>query len=139
MLMLDGAITISRPSGRQEDYVRIELIDADAHCIVVNIELSPTEFANAVTCLDHRPCRFEFNNSGLVGTIQQTKEEMVPVPPHDKRDNAGAWKAEALKPFEVDGWKTRQSALENYHCWVRQDEGQECQPVKFFRNVPKVR
>lgn len=46
------------------------------------------------------------------------------------------WRQTALAPFEIDGWRARVADLDNHHRSLIRD-GQHCQRVTFFRNVPK--
>ncbi len=135
MITLRGSLSIGRTSGRDDNPIRIELIDEDAACTVVQIRMSLLEFAECITGKGHCDCVFEFNDSGVVGKQAQSKSELVPIPsyPRDKGD----WEKKALAPFEVDGWKARESDISNHHCWSREKSGQEYQRVVFFRHVPK--
>lgn len=137
MQKLKGKLTISSPSGglSEKDIVRIEILDVDASCYAVLVEMEIEIFARALMGHGHMDCVFEFNDSGNVGTISQNKEETVPVPADSYR-NLKAQKL-ALAPFEVDGWKARAGDIDNHHRASQDKSGQRFQLVVFFRNVPR--
>ncbi len=133
---LKGTIHIGRWSGGDEGRpVHIELTDEDSGCRAVTIEMSLAEFGDALTGRGMVPCRFEFNDSGMIGTLAQNKEEHVPVPAWSDRKDG--WQKRALAPFEVDGWRARSGDIDNSHRSTKNKDGQPAQNVVFFRNVPK--
>lgn len=134
MKTLQGKIVISRSSGRPNDRpFTIRLEDTLSGCIVVEIEMTHQEFADAITA-HYTTCQFDFNDSGAVGMKLETKTEVVKFKGgwDDRKDKREAMKA--LKPFEVDGWEGRVSDLFNVHNWVGGKS--DLYRVSFHRHVP---
>jgi hypothetical protein len=103
---LEGRIEIARSSN---DKVRIRLYDHQAGVRVVEIELTLEQFALAITNMS-TPCLFDFNDSGVVGKVQNIKHETIFVPGSlydttNGRPKTRATVKKALKPYEVDGWE----------------------------------
>ena len=139
MLRLKGNISINRfGGGRDDSEIQIEIGDEEARVQICTLTMSLHNFAECVTGLSHVDCSVDFNNSGKIGTIGESKEEMVPIPPYDERDSGGKWIKRALAPFTVDGWSPRDRDITNHHGWARNKDGQEFQRVVFFRNVPRL-
>ncbi len=137
MKLLKGSLSIGRTGRSDDKAIRIELNDADSHCTAVLVRMGLPEFAECITGMGHADCEFEFNDSGVIGMLAQSKTEMVPVPSSHPRGDE-EWKRKALAPFEVDGWKARAGDITNQHCWSRDESGKEFQRVVFFRHVPKT-
>jgi len=133
MKRLDGSVRISRVQGRQEgDRIEIVVQDSNARCEAITIILTAEEFGDALSNIGSK-CKFEFNDSGVVGTIGQNKEEIVEV--EDTRPSIIGENA-ALKLWEVDGWKARHGDISNHHNWISHNmTGWHKQKVVFFRNV----
>lgn len=132
--ILKGELSISRPQfsdGR--DVIHINLIDERAGSQAVEIHIGLADFAKALTGMGHVDCDFDFNDSGVVGTCHEWKEELVPIPDMLFRDDDKRISA-ILNPLEVDGWKARRSDLTNHHRQICK-ERQTFASVIFTRNV----
>ena len=101
-------------SGGGEASFTIDIIDvaSGAH---VSARLSPADFANAVTGRGNNPAEAEWCVQ-KIGMRHETKEELVafehPVPGRNE-EVMGQAKAEALRHYEIDGWRGRPDDLGN--------------------------
>lgn len=119
MKTLKGKLTITRVDGNvNESRMCIRVEDVLSGCEAVEVTCGIEAFAFALTAMASQPCDVEFNDSGVIGKKRETKEEVVHVPAHDYRGRDAAY-AEALKPFEVDGWVARGGDLGNGHRRVK--------------------
>ena len=101
-------------SGGGEASFTIDIIDvaSGAH---VSARLSPADFANAVTGRGNNPAEAEWCVQ-KIGMRHETKEEFVTYVRPDPGGNpeiVGQAKADALRPYEVDGWLGRPDDLGN--------------------------
>ena len=112
MKTIKGRLTIARCS---DDTVMIRLDDDAAGVTAVEIALSLLGYANAITNRGNVPCAFEFNDSGLVGTVREYKTEKVFVPECWEASSKESVALVALAPLEVDGWVGRHSDTLNWH------------------------
>lgn len=121
-----GAVTIFRTSN---DTVQIKIEDKDAGIQFVVAEMSVADFGKAITGCGYVAAMVEARGLGLVGTVREHKDEIVPCEwsPKDK--------AAVLAPFEVDGWVAFAADLGNSHRRTSNPDGYR---VSFSRNVPKV-
>ncbi len=135
---LRGKITVSRPQGNyHEPYVLIRVEDESSRCVMIDIEVPVAEFALAITGLSYQPCEFRLGAVDVAGWTRETKTEKVPFRSKvwDKRSDE--WKqdaAEALRPFEVDGWSARGDDLGNGH----RHNNDGTYSVSFSRHVPPM-
>lgn len=129
---MNGQITISRPQ-RSDDrkYIQIEFHDGSSGVNFLTVRVDLADFAETLTGLARNPCEFELRPE-LVGKIHQHKEEFVPCKERyvSNESDRAIIAAEALEPFEVDGWKGRAGDLFNPH--RRNQEGAR---VTFVRYV----
>lgn len=125
---LEGKITFSRPSGRDCDYINIELTDTKSGCILIEIRVPYAEFAQAITGLGHQPCNYDFYDSCPVGMVREVKTELVTKIGGYQRDLVKG--KEAILPFEIDGWVGRVDDMFNHH----RNKGEK-QEVTFIRYV----
>lgn len=112
-----GRLTISRVhSSHEGDYVEISLVDDTSHTQPVKIHVSLQAFAEALMGSGDRPCTFEWRPS-RVGKIHETRKQIVPYHGYYRHGSAEERraKADALAPFEVDGWRGNPSDLGNMH------------------------
>jgi hypothetical protein len=124
-----------------EDEIRIEISDENSSVRFFEGTLSVEAFAGCA--FGHRLAHFyraEIRGLDLLGKYLESKHEFVPFdwgsrhsPDEEKR-----LKQEALKPFEVDGWKARRGDMDNHHNWVRSGEKGTGYNVVFFRHVDKM-
>ena len=134
-MILKGEITISRvSSNKEDDYVSISVIDAEASVEIVNVKLSLAEYANVLTNHAHRPCEVDWNDTGTVGKVREWKEVLVPYDIACFRDKGKA--AAAFAPFSIDGWRGRESDYFNSHRDLLKD-GKRYRRVIFERFVER--
>lgn len=114
--------------------VRIQVEDFTAGTIACQIEVDLESFADCLMGRAMVQCASAlFNETALLGTKQENKEELVPIEAYRPSDEEIQ---KALKPFEIDGWIGRESDLSNPHRAVIKENGKRYQRVVFFRNVP---
>jgi len=127
--LFKGKITISRVYGGGHDPRIHIMITEDNSGIEFFDGIIPLDaFGALVTGASYQPIEFEFRPD-KVGWKAENKTELVPkvdVCAKNKKELI----AEALKPFEVDGWSARESDMENMHCRVG-----DKQRVVFSRHV----
>lgn len=131
-LTLDGKISITRPQdfdGNNE--IHVEILDLDAVAVVARVKVVFSEFARALTGEGRIDCTIVTSNEqlALVGMQRETKTVFVRRMGYDKA-------AEALAPYEVDGWKGRPEDYRNHHNWIVKN-GNAGVNVVFTRHVPK--
>ena len=107
MKELLGKITISRwSSNREPRYgISIEIRDEASGCVLVKAEMTPEEYALASTGLSCQPCQLSYNDSSVIGKKPERKVELVIIKGGRYREISDKEIAEALEPYEVDGWK----------------------------------
>lgn len=132
-----GTICISKTHGGDcEESVRITIQDDSSRCQVLEIRMSPTEFANGLFGLSYRPCEIEVRtNPDLWGMIRQNKNQLVPKPEKQLYDQEEERKylTEAVKPWKINGWEAAiASALST------QQHNPEYYSVTFYRYITKV-
>ncbi len=116
MKKLKGKITISRPtSSHAEPYVSITVIDELAGREAVSVEIELANFAEALTGLSRVPCKLEWNDSGVIGKIRETKTEPVFIPGKVYASNRDEIARNALANHETDGWTGSVSDATNHH------------------------
>lgn len=118
MKKLEGYISfhVSQTNEGPVPYVRV--VDKLSGCAILEAKLTLEDYVLGVLTARHEvPCQIEWNKDGPIGKNRETKEEIVWVPKHydDKKKSIIA---QALKPFEVDGWKGRVEDCFNPHKWV---------------------
>lgn len=134
--LLEGTICIGNPQGGQqeEEIFTIEVTDHASGTRVIEIEISPHNFAMATKGRGYLPVKFRIRPE-RVGYVAQHREEIVPIP----RDVRFCQRAEqekvgtgilAAHPLAADGWHGDVSDLFNSHRTT--PEGQR---VSFRRHV----
>ena len=119
-----GKMTISCPmGGNGPDVISISLTDESSGCQVVDIRVDPAVFTMAITGCGSQPvtCRWT-GGVNHIGKISEHKTEKVWVPDASRKDREQEV-AEALAPYEVDGWKGRTSDATNPHRWIPTPDG----------------
>jgi hypothetical protein len=144
-LVLPGRITISRPScGNGDKYISISIDDDRSGCMVVEARVPLDGFAEALTGLGCVACEIEVFPKAPIGKVREVKTEAVPWEGYTrdgfaigspKPDTDGGKAAEALRPFEVDGWVGETRDLFNSHRDCRTVDGREARLVTFVRFV----
>ncbi len=130
MKTLNGSISIERdlindtPEKRR---VHITLFDAANQSQVCKIRLSLEAFAAAVLGGARRPCVFELNASKAIGMKTETQLRLVHIPSEASVDSEKA--AEALRPFETNGWVACLGDVKDPHNW----HGADGVAVRFVR------
>lgn len=123
MKILNGTISISCGHNSIDDSrtVSITVTDGTSHAHVIDVELSAEDFAVGLFGLAERPCRFELNDSGVVGLTAENKTVEVVFPKnlswygHPAAIAQATVSAnEALAPYEVDGWRARRGSGADY-------------------------
>jgi hypothetical protein len=110
---MNGKITISRTtSNREPDFIRLRIEDDSSGVNFLDIRMSLENFAKVITGFGYIDCEFELYAQN-VGMTSESKTEIVPL--KDKYFATDEQRQEALKPFEIDGWKARQSDIKNHH------------------------
>jgi len=127
--IMKGRISIGQVhGGGREPRIHIMIEEDNSGIEFFEGFMSLEEFGALVTGSSYKPIEFEFRPD-KVGWKAENKTELVPkvdVCAKNKKDLI----AEALKPFEVDGWRARESDMENMHCRCG-----DKQKVVFFRHV----
>jgi hypothetical protein len=124
---MKGKISISRFTGFTSG-ISIEVQDDSSRVQVFRVELTPEAYGNAVSGHSYQECEFELGRVDLVGMSVEHKIELVTIKGHSFTDEQ---KADAVAPFEIDGWIASKCDLGNHHKRVR-DEGYN---VTFHRHV----
>lgn len=112
-----GRVSRCGPGTREDrDFIRIEIIDDASRITVAHIEIGMAEMMAALTNLANQPCTVEWRGLNKIGWRHEHKTETVPYKhAHGKDAAMAAAKAEALKPFEADGWTGYAGDLGNHH------------------------
>jgi hypothetical protein len=105
-MKFDGKLSISRVSGG-ECYISIRLEDANAHVIVVDIDVPIELFGAIVTGLSAQPVKFKTFNFDKLGKTMEIKTETVLV------EYENSWETTklinslktVLPTYEIDGWE----------------------------------
>ena len=137
MKNLRGTICITKSHGEDEEMsIRITLRDDDSRCPMFEVRLSPEEFSNGMFGLAYRPCKIEIrSNPDLWGMKRENKRELIPKPEkfiYDSEEEK-LYLIEAVKPWEVDGWKAAVS-----QALSTQQTNSEFYSVTFFKYMEKV-
>lgn len=114
-MKLKGNIVFSKSLGSTRG-VRLEIRDNDSGARFLEAYMSLETFADAITgtCTD-----FEFDVRGLsvLGKKQEVKRELVDCPPWIRTTDQ-EWQAalaQAVMPYEVEGWKADIDKQHNGH------------------------
>lgn len=112
--MLEGKLSISRTRSNRDDEscISITVTDELSRTRFLKIEISPEEFANAITNLGERPCMFELS-AGLVGKRREHKTVVVPL--KDPFKATADERLAAIAEYEVDGWIGYKPDANNHH------------------------
>jgi hypothetical protein len=134
MKKLAATIIIARTAGGDDDKpMRIEINDEISGCRVLTLAMRLDEFAKALTS-SQGAAEMEWYDNAPIGMKAENKTEIVPFDMYKGRESERKI-TEALKGWEVDGWKARRSDMINGHCTVKIKEGERSQRVVFFRHV----
>lgn len=112
-----GDLTIcAYQGGKRGRGVSVKLRDELSGCEIINIDISMEEFAQALFGLGYRPCEFEARVENL-GKTRETKSERIKPPEIKDWKRREKIAADALKPYEVDGWSGSTDDILNHHRW----------------------
>lgn len=103
-----------------DDTIRFQIIDESSRVQFVSFQMTMAQFGTLVSCDPEVEVDATVRGLNRVGTIAEHKQEIVPVPdgPWESRKERAA---EALKPFEIDGWSGNVSDATNAHRQVSFD------------------
>lgn len=111
--MMKGQISLGRVhSNTEDDFIRISIEDDSSGVHFCEVKLSLIDFARLITGLSNIDCDFALRGIKNVGKIRQHKTELLPVVEWNATPDD---LAQAVKPFEVDGWIARRDDLKNHH------------------------
>jgi len=128
---LEGQLSITRPSyGDDREFIEISVVDVLSGSEFIEVKVKLDEFARALTGLGRVDCVFE-HKPALVGMTREWKTELVPFTAYGTRRDDESAIAQALRPFERDGWEGRVDDLFNGH----RRSGDGMQRVGFERYV----
>ena len=131
-----GKITISRPSGGDQDEIVLSFTEEISGVQFLEFHMSCEEFAKALTGLGYRPGQMELRALDKIGMQYEHKSMNIPYvqPPSfsERKEHART----ILQPYEVDGWLAHDDDYTNHHNWFRNKEGKGFQRVHFGRHVP---
>ena len=139
-MRLPGEITISRPSGTDDEYISIKIECAKSHVQFVEARVLLAAFARALTgrSVD---CTLEVRGLDKVGMRYEHQRLLVWVPDGPWGEREARAKA-AVELCEVDGWKGRVEDALNHHNRRSQMDRSDQQAdlhayeVFFSRHVP---
>lgn len=96
---LSAAVTISR---RSDGVITIEFVDQTSRIRFAEVEMSPEEFANAVTGFGYRPAKLTVTGLEFVGKVPLTESRTIEYP---NKCYSRAEMSEWLKDnAREDGW-----------------------------------
>jgi hypothetical protein len=106
---MKGKLTITRSSN---DTINIILEDVNSSIDFLRVEITPEEFALAITNFSCRPCEFKTAGLSLIGKTLEVKSELVEYKGYKDFEE---YMPELVKPYEVNGWKADTYDLENHN------------------------
>lgn len=126
---------LGRMSGGNKDREwRLQITDVEAGVTFLEIALTDAQFSDLLSNVN-TTASAEVLGPELIGTLRETKHEIVTLPEGASLCRMPAWEARAiLAPFEVDGWVGNASDLTNGH---RSTGKRNQKRVLFTRNVPQ--
>lgn len=126
-------LTIARTSGGGEDQIVVEVEDGPSGCRVLELKLTPADFALALTGRGLVGARMDFYDDCPVGRRREFKQETVTFQEgrtiQETRRNVRA----AVAAFEADGWEGRDEDCSNWHNCL--PDGRNAFRVGFVRYV----
>lgn len=135
MNTLIGDLSITRLS---TDTVSIQVNDEVSGTRVIDVRVPVEDFARALMGLNGVGCTFSLL-SRVVGKRRELKELFVVVPDSGfNKESRKRVAAEAVRPFEVDGWKASLDDALNHHRVVRWEDNGKVVRVRFTRFVEET-
>lgn len=99
---IEGKITISRPTfGDGSESIVIRLTDKNALVQFAEVNISPRDFAMALTGLSELPVEIEANHLEKVGKVREREIRQAVCPRHYRKDELSDW---LLTNAQEDGW-----------------------------------
>ena len=119
---MKGNITFSAViHSSQGRSVRIQIEDKLSHTTFLEVTMSLESFALAtIGNLGNVECEFDLHAQNAGKKIEIKTEQVFLANAYFATDEA---RAEAVKPFEVDGWKARDRDISNSHRYTQTDNG----------------
>jgi hypothetical protein len=125
---LPGKLSIARSHGgtdRDDRPIHITLEDASSGVIAIEVRMALAAFASALTGSGYCDCEYTvYDNRDIFGKKIETKTETIFIPDlpggGSHRDKQMALIRSAIRPYEIEGWRGRDSDGENYHCWTNE-------------------
>ena len=120
-----GKLTIGRWQGNNcQHMITIQLEDDTSHAFMFDVELTPEDFAKAITGCGYMDCMYDIGHTELAGKTHDVKTEDITFKyeGYDRKKWRTAF-AEAAKPFEVDGWKVHLEDHNQHRIVSHQDDG----------------
>jgi hypothetical protein len=104
---LQGKLTITRRQPAEEYVMHMDFMDEASRIHFLQVSINPHDLMLALTSFADQPCEFELGGAERVGKVHENRNVFIANLEYDYRDKAGFLQslAEALRPFEVDGWK----------------------------------
>jgi len=133
-------VTISCCSAGTDRFMRLQFVDSVARVTFLEVQMTMEEFANcAMGSMQQSNIPAIVRRLDLLGMKAENKTVWVPYTQHlgsaETGTPARSAEAEALAPFEVDGWRGDADDIRNTHRRSTQD-GVEGYSVIFRRHVP---
>lgn len=126
---MKGSISIGRPT--PGDYIEITVEDDMSGVEFLRARVGLIDFAKMMTGLGNVDCEFDLY-AKYVGMKSEMKVIDIPVQNYSIAKHE---KEVILTPYQVEGWKARESDLGNHHNMKRTKDGYLCS-VMFSRFVP---
>jgi len=129
---LKARLSISRTMGHSkygDNWVTLSVEDKSSLTMALEIQMSAETFGMLVMGLSFLEVEADWHVDNL-GLCHEHKEEIVSIGREQSR-------SDALKSFEVDGWKGQESDLKNTHRAVNFGKDTNDYKVRFFRFVEK--
>lgn len=116
-MKLKAHLRIGRPSrSDQRETIDIQIIDQISGTQFCELEISLDDFARCLTGLHITNVDMELRWLERIGKIHEHKTELVQFPMlFNEQKTEKQRKKDALKPFEIEGWKGHEPDLGNGH------------------------
>jgi hypothetical protein len=108
---MQGKISIIRNSNNT---IKIELEDELSSARFLDIEMTPENFALAVTNLSCIDCEYEVRALSVIGKRLEVKTEMIELGSVNYQNFKGEI-YNLVKPYEVDGWQADGYVLSHWN------------------------
>lgn len=136
--IMNGHISILRVNSSHEgNFIEIQVTDRSSGVRFLEVRMSLSDFAMAITQAGHQPCEFEVRGLEVLGKVRETKREVVPYEysPDGRGPQAEAMARAAIAQFEEDGWKGEVRDYFNSNNSVTLPDGSNGRRVTFIRYI----